>query len=112
MWNQLNEIYISFIYYQFPIFFSKFNNRSSFLECKDDPTWKDNDERTCMDYKKEGDCKNGFANKFGSKYKYPELHCCECGKLGKGNYLYRNINLWYGAFHFILLATLTSLLSR
>ena len=61
-----------------------------FKECEDDVAWNDGDDgRSCLDYEKNKWCKNGFPtisgkSKIGSLFNNPELHCCSCGKLGRG----------------------------
>ena len=52
------------------------------LDCVDTPGWIDRDGDSCDEYRRYY-CHDGASN-VGSKYNYPEINCCGCGKENKG----------------------------
>lgn len=59
--------------------------------CQDTPRWSNSFRRTCETYDREyclnANVRPGFEFTLGSKYNFPEMHCCSCGKAVKQNYL-------------------------
>ena len=67
-----------------------------FKECEDDVGWNNGDGIFCSDYEQEKLCDNGYPSiigkdLIGSLYNNPELHCCACGKLGRGKLFLRHL---------------------
>ena len=58
---------------------------ASIQQCEDTPLWKDKSGNTCS-YYFNTICLNGLYNRAyqnyaGSRFNFPELNCCQCGKM-------------------------------